>query len=177
MGDFARMTVTGIGDLKAKFDALNDDLKERALRSAGYAGARLICDQAIENAPYYTGEVSAGHPPPGTLKNSIIVKRIEEQSGIYRQTYYITVRRGKAGSNVDAYYAHMVEYGHFARGSGQALKGGARSKASQRVALAAAGAKFIPAQSFMRTAFEMQKSSAIQAIEKRLGTFITFAAK
>ena len=168
MGDFARITVTGIEALKQKLEALDAALRERVLRSATFAGADVICRQAIANAPYYTGEVSEGHPPPGTLKNSIIVKRIEEKCSDYRQTYYITVRRGKVGGSTDAYYAHMVEYGHFARGAGQALKGGARSKATQRVALATSGAKFVPAQPFMRTAFEMTKNDATRAIEAKL---------
>jgi len=168
MGDFARITVTGIDGLKEKLRAMDEELREKALRAATFAGAQVICNQAITNAPEYTGEVSQGHPPPGTLKKSIIVKRIEEKCGDYRQTYYITVRRGEKGTSSDAFYAHMVEYGHFARGPGQALKGSARNKAAQRVALAASGAKFIPAQPFLRTAFEAKKEDAIRAIENKL---------
>lgn len=168
MGDFARIKLTGIDALRKKLADIDMELRERALRGATFAGAAIICKQAIANAPYYTGEVSQGHPPPGTLKNSIIVKRIEELAGPYKQTYYITVRRGKVGSSVDAYYAHMVEYGHFVRQSGGAMKGGAKSKAAQRVAMAIAGAKFIPAQPFMRTAFEMRKNEAVRAIETKL---------
>jgi HK97 gp10 family phage protein len=188
MGDFARIMLTGYDALKKRLQDMDTELRENALRAVTFAGANVICQQAIknapyytgevsedvicqqaiENAPYYTGEVSEGHPPPGTLKKSIIVKRIEEQSGPYRETYYVTVRRGKVGSDSDAYYAHMVEYGHFARGPGQKLKGGARSKAAQRVALEASGAKFVPAQSYMRTAYEMKKDDAVRAMQEKL---------
>jgi HK97 gp10 family phage protein len=168
MSDFARITLSGVETLKKRLEDMDAELREKTLRAVTFAGADVICQQAIENAPYYTGEVSEGHPPPGTLKKSIIVKRIEEKSGPYRETYFVTVRRGKVGSDSDAYYAHMVEYGHFASGQGQKLKGGARSKAAQRVALAASGAKFVPAQSFMRTAFEMKKEEAVRAMQDKL---------
>lgn len=177
MGDFVRINVSGIGELKASFDKLSQDLKERALRSAGYAGAKVICDQAIENAPYFTGTVAQGHPPPGTLKNSIIVKRITELCKDYRQVYYVTVRRGQVGGNHDAYYALWVEEGHFYRKAWQALKGGDRRKAAQRAALAASGATYVPAHPYMRTAFEMTKEAAKKAIIDRLSTYITLANK
>jgi hypothetical protein len=59
------------------------------------AGAAVIRDEARAIAPEYTGEVSEGHPPPGTLRRSIVLKAIRELSTYYRRVYFVTVRRGK----------------------------------------------------------------------------------
>lgn len=95
------------GDITAAFDKLSESLGEKALRACGYAGAKIIRDEAIRNA-------SSGDPAviTGTLKRNIIVKRAEEKSkGNERQTYLVTVRKGTPGGD-DAYYWRWVEDGH-----------------------------------------------------------------
>lgn len=175
MGNFARIELKGFDQLRSKLEKLDTGLKDQALRSAGYAGAKVIQDEAILNAPYMTGPTWMGHPPPGTLKNSIIVKRIAEQCGPYKQVYYITVRRGKVGSINDGYYAGWVEYGHIYRPAGMKLKGGASGKAAARATHIATGGVTVPAYPYMRPAFISRREEAQEKIVERLGSFITFA--
>jgi hypothetical protein len=119
----------------------------------------------------YHGEVSQGHPPPGTLRRSIITKFIKEQSTYYRRVYFVTVRHGKkyqkqgkkGNLSQDAYYWKWVEFGHYyvARASGKT------ARAPRRRDAVAAG-KFVPAQPFMRPAFQAKRQTAVDAITEKL---------
>lgn len=175
MGASISISLTGADDLKKRLDALTEKLRDSALRSAAYAGAKIIQDQAIENAPLFTGKVSEGHPPPGTLKNSIIVKRLDKECGDFKVSYIITVRRGDAGSNTDAFYAHWVEFGHIYRSEGEALTGSKSAKAAKRSMHVTLGGKVVPANPFMRTAFASKRDEALHTIEERLSQYITNA--
>ncbi|MDP2026446.1 HK97-gp10 family putative phage morphogenesis protein [Sulfuriferula sp.] len=139
--------------------ALNDALKElperiarNALSASVYAAAKVIRDEAKVLAPHYTGPVAQGHPPPGTLNRSIIMKHIAEKSSKYQQTYYVVVRhgkkyqkQGKKGTlSQDAFYWRWVEFG--------------------RTNMAA--------KPFMRPAFEAKKQSALQALQDKLASRI-----
>ena len=169
------VSMSGGDALKKKLAALSEGLREGALRSAGFAGAQIIQQRAIANAPYFTGTVAQGHPPPGTLKNSIVVKRVVDECGDFKQSYIITVRRGPVGGNHDAYYAHWVEYGHIYRGAGDKLTGSASVKAAKRAMHISMGGKVVPAHPFMRPAFLSTREAAAKAIEDRIGQYITLA--
>jgi HK97 gp10 family phage protein len=87
-----------------------------ALRQATAAGAAVIRDEARNLAPVYTGPVSEGHPPPGTLKRATSMKRSNKQSNNERQVFQVYVKHGlmkgvKAYGKTDAFYAGWVEYG------------------------------------------------------------------
>jgi HK97 gp10 family phage protein len=140
--------VDGLRELQASLKQLPPAIGRSVLRGAGNAGATVIRDETKANAPVYTGPVSEGHPPPGTLKRSIVQKQIRELSSLLVQTFYVTVRKGKKyqkqgkGGNLsqDAFYATWVEWG--------------TSK------MAATG--------FMRKSFEAKKEAAVQAIKDYL---------
>lgn len=144
--------VQGLKELNDALKQLPERIAKNALRAGVYAGAKVIRDEAKMKAPRYTGPVSQGHPPPGTLKRSIIMKHIPEQSGLYRQTFYVTVRSGKQYRNQgkkgnlsqDAYYWRWVEFG--------------TAKMS--------------AKPFLRPAFEGQKTGALDAIKNKLAARI-----
>lgn len=144
------MHVQGLKELNDALKQLPERIAKNALRAGVYAGAVVIRDEAKIKAPVYTGPVSQGHPPPGTLKRSIIIKHIPEQSGLYKQTFYVTVRQGKQYRNQgkkgnlsqDAYYSRWVEFGN--------------AKMSARP--------------FLRPAFEGKKTSAVDAIKNKLAT-------
>lgn len=90
------------GDMLEGLDRLADAAGEKALRSAGFAGAQVFQQEAILLAPEDTG----------VLKNNIIIKRAEEKSeGAEKQTYLVTVRSGKFNAEGDAFYWRFVEFG------------------------------------------------------------------
>jgi len=143
-----------------KLAAFDTDLRERALRRAGNAAAQVFMESAKMYAPVYTGSVAEGHPPPGTLKRSIIVKRVEEDSGPYRERYIVTVRRG---GKVDAYYAEWVERGHFVKPKGMTKY--AHRKSRER---GTTTAQFVAPNPFMRPAYLTAEQEAFAAAELEL---------
>ena len=117
MAEFVK--IEGLDVFAQALNSLPPNIARNVLRGAVSAGARIISNEAKLRAPVYTGPVSQGHPPPGTLKRSIIQKQIRELSDLGKQTFYVTVRRGKkyqkqgkkGNLSQDAYYAKWVEFG------------------------------------------------------------------
>lgn len=145
--------IDGLAKLNDALKQLPDNVAKNILRRSVYAGAKVIRDNARDRAPVFTGSVSEGHPPPGTLKRSIVMKQIAALSGKYRQTFFVAVRKGKKYQkqgkkgtlSQDAYYAGWVEYGHVAKGG-----------------------KSVPAHPFMRPAWDSGKDAALNAIRDSL---------
>lgn len=140
--------VAGLKELQAALKELPQRIGKNVLRGAVAAGAAVIRKEAQVHAPVYTGSVTKGHPPPGTLKRSIVQKQIQEQSSLFRQVFYVSVRQGKkyrtqgkkGDLSQDAYYAARVEWG--------TVKMSARP--------------------FMRPAWEAKKEAAMQALKDYL---------
>lgn len=140
--------VDGLKELRDRLRQLPDKVGKNCLRVSAYAGAKIVRDEARTKAPVYTGSVSEGHPPPGTLKRAIIMKQIPEASGPLKQTFYVTVRKGKkyrkqgksGNLSQDAYYWTFVEF----------------------------GTARMTARPFLRPAFEAVKMRAVEAIKARL---------
>jgi HK97 gp10 family phage protein len=144
--------VEGLAELHRKLLELPARIERNVVRRAVYAGAAVIRDDMRERAPIYTGEVSEGHPPPGTLKKSIYVKYIPEKSRGGRTVYYVGVRHGKSRQHVgkkdinrDAYYFRFIEFG------------------TEKMA----------AQPFMRPAFDSKQGAALGAIKDTLASGIS----
>ena len=78
----------------------------------------------------------------GVLKRAIFMKQIREASNNSKQTYYVGVRKGKGErkKNRDGWYFHFVEF----------------------------GTRKMPAQPFLRPAYEAKKIDAVEVIKKRL---------
>ena len=145
--------ISGLKELSAKLKAMPEDLRKKTLKPAVGSGAKIVRDEARILAPKYEGITARGHAPAGTLKKSIILKWIREESSDSNQVFYVTVKRGvkfmkvkrrKKGvvtlENQDAYYWFMVEFG--------------TSKMS--------------AQAFMVPAFEHKKGAALDVIIAKL---------
>ena len=145
VGEYGSVEVQGLKELGAALRALPARAAKNTLRGATSAATATIRDEAKSRAPVYTGDVAKGHPPPGTLKRSIVLKQIPERSGPLKQSFYVHVRTGKKyqkqgkGGNLsqDAYYWTWVEFGN-----------------SNMVA-----------RPFLRPAFEAKKLGAIAAFE------------
>lgn len=157
MADTLTVTIAGLSELAAKMRELAPKIARNALRRSVGAGAGVIRDEAKSKAPVYTGEVSQGHPPPGTLKRSIIIKQIPEQSSQWAQVFYVTVRHGKryqkqgkkGDKSQDAYYWRLVEFGY----------------------------PKMTARPFMRPAFEGKKEAAVEAIKGKLAQGVEVATQ
>lgn len=137
--------IDGLKELNEALKRLPENVAKNVLRGATNAGASVIRKEAQQRAPVYTGNVGTGHPPPGTLKKSIIQRQRRDLSGLVKQVFNIGVRAGvtrdKAGNKkLGAYYWWWVEFG--------------TSK--------------MAAKPFMRPAFEAQKLAAVEAIRKYL---------
>lgn len=143
---------SGLRELQAALKQLPDNIARNVLRGAVNAGATVFRKEAQSKAPVYTGPVSQGHPPPGTLRRSIVQKQIKERSSLLNQVFYVAVRKGKqyqkqgkkGNKSQDAYYARFVEF----------------------------GTSRMPARPFMRPAFEGKKQEATQAIKDYLAARI-----
>jgi HK97 gp10 family phage protein len=129
-------------------------------------GTNIVRDAARSKAPVYTGEVSQGHPPPGTLKKSIFTKLKNSASTPTTRVWQVFVRQGKQFQNMqarrskdfvgplqtvnrDAYYWRFVEFG--------------TAKMSARP--------------FMRPAFNAKRKAALDAIGLNLWLAISTKTK
>jgi HK97 gp10 family phage protein len=173
MSNVTSVKVTGLRELNDALAKLADDVAIKYARGAVAAGAAVIRDAARENVPVRSGKI----------KRAIYSKWIREQSSRERQSFFVSVRRGKAyksrqrvskkgrkttTKDLDAYYWTWVEFGHIATGAGNKIKGGANRRANTRAKLKASGATFVPPRPFMRPAFEQNKFKAIEAIRSEL---------
>ena len=176
--------VTGLQELNRNLVRLADDVQRKHLRGAVAAGARLIRDAAVRNfnaiqdLPDIEDETGRKLPRirTGKLARSIYSKWIQEASGNGRQSFLVSVRRGKRfrakkrgkgmTEDKDAYYWTWVEFGHVATGP-KKLKGGAWKRQKARKALKAAG-RFVAARPFLRPALENNKTAAIEAVRAEL---------
>ena len=180
MAETFSMRVDGLRELQARLKEFAPKLAAKALGASVNAGAKVIKDDAIARAPYYTGVVQDGHPPPGTLRRSIITVKIPKESNQYKKVYAVTVRTGLkyrfAGNGwkgQDAFYWRFVEFGHFTRqpNSGKRLRKtdkGEKNSGSLAGQVQSGSVRWVPAQPFMRPAFEMKKNEALQAMQNKL---------
>ena len=140
----ASVEIKGLSELSQALRDLPQNIGRNVLRGGVNAGATVIRQEAIRRAPVYTGPVSQGHPPPGTLRKALFQKQVSSLSINQKQVFIVGVRRGKkyqktgknGAKNLDAFYWTWVEFG--------------TSK--------------MTARPFLRPAFETQKNSAVEAI-------------
>lgn len=157
MANSELINVQGLDQLARALKELPKRVARNTLRSAVYAGASVIRDEARLKAPVAIASLGSNQPPPGTLKRSVIMKQIPELSSVERQTFFVTVRhgkkyrkQGKKGTlSQDAWYWRFVEFG--------------------TVKLAA--------RPFLRPAFESKKHQALTAIKDRLSERIEQAVQ
>lgn len=174
----------GLKELETKLLELPVKIARNALRGGVYAGAKVLEKAVRAKAPIYTGKVSEGHPPAGTLKKSIISKHIPELSNLYQQTFKVTVKRGKKYKKVseagkvtytNAYYAQWVENGHYfvpkntmTRTSRNGVVRSANWKQHRAEWKSEGKARFVPPHPFMRPAWAESQQEVANAITTRL---------
>lgn len=114
--------------LEQTFKKLPGEIKEKALRAVFRAGARKIANAAKAAAPVKSGRI----------KGSIATRWAKEGKWTVSRDAYVKTG-GKRADKAGAYYAHMVEFGHWA--TGRSRKRGA-------------GATWQGPKPFMRPAFD-----------------------
>ena len=172
---YAEMTWPGLAETLAMFRRAPAVMQQQILPGAVAAACQPIREEAAIRAPYWTGPAQEGHPPPGTLQRSIYQTRLTSECTPTREVWIVTVRKGAkaasvAGGSKDAFYGTWVEYGHYARGP--SARSAAERKGLDAGSHVPLGSHFILAQPYMRPAFEVKKSDAVEAmrafIEKKL---------
>lgn len=169
MGSFTDIQVTGLAELKQRLERLPQAIQTKIVKGMVASGAAVIKNEAIRYAPYYTGDVQKGHPPPGTLKDAIYQKRVTKESIGSREVWSVNVSREHA------YYATWVEYGHMfvARFKGKYTdyeirgKGRLTGLAGRR----AGATEMMPPRPYMRPAFEASWPRAVDV----MGTYLAYA--
>jgi len=163
--DSVTIEIEGLQGLLSELKAFPQAVTTRVLRGAAATGASVIRKEAILRAPVSTGPEEEGHPPPGTLKKAIYQVRMTQECTPTREVFKVDIRRGKRaqsvgkrGTNLDAFYASWVEFGHYARPPGGLTK---TAKAAARVA---GTAKWVPAKPFIRPALQAKGEDAIKAM-------------
>jgi HK97 gp10 family phage protein len=154
----AQIRVEGLAELSRRLRELPDAIAGKGggpLRYAIFQAAKVIKDQAIANAPEDTG----------LLKKNIVTAR-QRKNPRGREGYFIEVRRkrrhyantranvrkGKVGKTYDvrdAYYGMMIEF----------------------------GTQNMPAQPFMRPAFESKKEQAAMQFRESFAKAIEMAVR
>lgn len=102
-----QMRITGAKEMEKVLKQLPDHIARRVLKSAVMAGAKVIQDEAIANAPIGTREKTdwkGRKVGPGILKRSI--KRFEIKESDHSVTIGIGIKKGSR-----AFYGRFLEFG------------------------------------------------------------------
>ena len=149
------------GDAETALNLFIGNIREKVLRSATYAGAKVLYDemrQRTQNAtPDLYGQVT------GQLKDAIYHWHDDKQSGLNKQVYAVGVNKKKAP------HWHLIEYGHwqiYSTYKGQdgkfyTLKVNGNPVMSQNP-------KRVPAYPYIRPTFDAMGKSALEAAKKRM---------
>lgn len=137
-----RVKVTGLVELGRRMRELSDDIQKKVSYQAVAAGARVIKANAISRAPisdqpHQLGAKKGQVVQPGNLRRNIIIKRIPQGQSEHDAEYIVGVRHGKGVAPHDAFYFRFVEF----------------------------GTVNMPAQPFLRPAFDSQKQVAVNKMK------------
>lgn len=143
---------------------LDEAVGESSLRTAGAAGAEVLRDQVKQN--------TLKHRKTGLLYNSVITKRLEEDSdGARRQAYLVTVREGRVKGE-GAFYWRFVARGHrfVPRNTKISAKTGKKVgwKAHRKAAELEYGTATAPAYPMFRPAFDSHGRKAVDVMNQTL---------
>jgi len=96
--------IEGLAELARALQELPRAVSRNVLRGAVNAGATVIRKEVIQRAPEFHGDVSKGHPPPGTLRKSVRQSFLRNESNERKTVYVVSVRR-------KAFYWRFLEFG------------------------------------------------------------------
>lgn len=138
-------------DLEARLATLEGELLEKALRSSARAGALVLYDEIKLRA-------DAFKEPSGKIYSAIYHWFDIKRSTPTRKTYMVGVNKRKAP------HWHNVEYGHWR------INVVYRDEASGKLIptrMRLPAPKWVPAHSYLRSAWEARKGDALRAMAER----------
>jgi HK97 gp10 family phage protein len=127
--------------------AFADAVREKALRSAAFAGAKVMYAEMRQRVPVDTG----------TLYGSLYQWHDDKRSTTDRQIYVVGPNKGEAP------HWHLVEYGHWRVNQVIRVNGklvATKERLPQPV--------WVPAKPYARPTFEAKATAAVEAMKKRL---------
>lgn len=127
-------------------DNLERAIKEKVLRSAAYAGAKVFYDEVKLRVPV----------DEGTLFGAIYHYHVERLSGPTKQIYAIGPNKVKAP------HWYNVEYGHW-RINVLVRRGGRWIATKQRLP----SPVWVPGKPYMRPSYDAKKAEALKAMQVR----------
>ncbi len=179
MEDDCEISFPGLDQLLLELRELPVKVGMRALKGMAGTGASVIRQRIVQLAPEWEEEVSAGHPPGGTLKKSIYQTRMTQECAPGHEVFKVAVRSGKRfrnagkttgkfgptqGTNKDAFYATWIEFGHFTR----APKVKKKATAAAAALTVAGTARWIPPEPFFRPGVAQSSAGALTAMRDYL---------
>lgn len=145
--------IEGLKELAAALRELPKAVAARQLRLPVAHAAADMRDDARRRAPISEESLGPGRPKPGTLRKSIVIKKV--MGNAMQAIYIVAVRHGKKfrdigkrHANLDAYYWRFIEF----------------------------GTTHAAARPFLRPAFEALKRQAVETIKKGLAEGIEVEA-
>lgn len=160
----------GIDDLKNKLLALPKQLRTRVLRNALSAGARIVRDDAKQNAPVLSADLrQAPFRKPGTVRDAIRVRTSKRDRKAGDVGVFVNVKPAQKGqrgakSKDDPFYWRWLEFGWNAARRGE-------SKRARRALNKSGGAKRIGGKRFL-TAATSKLGQALDVFQSQLGRWI-----
>lgn len=165
---------TNLPDFKRQLTALGVEFERKAVRSSTLAAASVL------RAAVKRQIISGGKPQTrtGALMNAVYVKR-SRRSTRGAERYFVGVRgktvtrkrKGQTVTQAGAFYWRFLEGGWIARGPGQKISGGERTRSLKRERLRASGAKFYR-YPFIQPAFEEARGQATDVFFRRMAAQI-----
>ena len=153
-------------DFKRQLQAIDADLRLRAVRNATRAAGRAISKEAKAIVAQRRGTVG-DHIRTGLLeKNVAVLTRRRQSAGSFR--VIVGVRTNKRRNASVPFYWRFLEGGWIPRGRGNKLRGGARTRALVRNRESARKISF----PFLKPAFDAKKVEAIAAFENSIGAAV-----
>lgn len=160
------MTITFnlVGDPVADLERFGEAIERHVMRSAAFAGAKVLSEEARALAPVYDGpprRLKSGKiAQPGTLREAIYHAFSEEDSGAGRATYAISWNFNKAP------YGHLIENGHWRVNRVVQGKDGRWFSLPEKLATPV----WVPPKSFIRKAGDSASARAVDAMRDRMRT-------
>ncbi len=161
-------TVQGLSELNAKLRKLDEKIQRKALKQAAVAGLEPVLHAARANAPVETG---------------LLISTLEVKGKANKRGIGATLQTRGGSFKGDTFYAAFIEFGHkLGKRLGNAAVGARkrmrRSKELKAIIKSVNDARpMVPANPFMRSAFDENKEAALDIYKQALAAGIEKAAK
>lgn len=136
------------GSLAAAIAKLREDVQEQALRSAVYAGAKVLAAELEARVPV----------DDGVLKDAIYTKHVDGRSNTQQQVYHVGVNVKKASHWFNVEYGHWRVNVVFRGPDGKVVA--TRQRLPEPV--------WVPASPYLRPTWDTRADDALRAMQRRL---------